>query len=491
MANSVVECICQHANEYPTKLCLADTRLSLDYKAAWDCVQGCANLLLSWGCSKGDYVLVECTQNVDYMIWMLGAHLSGVIAVPLEKNAAESRVAEIAEETRARIRIGRVALDGLGLTHYASELATQHDTVAISHKWEFPDSEDIAEILFSTGTTGKSKGIVITHRNNMAIAENVITGLGIKPNNVEIVPMPLSHSHGLRRTYANLVNGSSAVLAEGVLALKKLFLLMDTYNVTAMDLSPSMLSIIFKLSKERLGDYSDVLDYVQLGSAPLPEEDKARLKRLLPETRLYNFYGSTEAGCSCLLEFGRSPDKVGCIGKPCVNAQFIVVDEERRPIQSSPENLGLLANSGAINMRCYFNEPELTAETMQDGFIYTKDLGYIDEEGYVYMLGRKDDVINFGGVKIAPEEIESAVAKNPIVKDCACIPVKDDLMGQAPVLCVVLEDGFDYDAKEFKTFLQAALDANKQPSRVEVIEEIPRTFNGKIVRKDLVARFSE
>ena len=411
MANSVVECMSQHAKENPSKLCLADARQSLDYKTAWECVQGCADLLLSWGCSKGDYVLVECTQNVDYMIWMLASHLAGVIAVPLEKNSAEARVAEIAEETGAQIRVGRVALDGLGLTHYASKLATQHDVEADFHGWAFPESEDVAEILFSTGTTGKSKGIVITHRNNMAIAENVITGLGIKPNNVEIVPMPLSHSHGLRRTYANLVNGSSAVIAEGVLALKKLFQLMDAHKVTAMDLSPSMLSIIFKLSKERLGEYADMLDYVQLGSAPLPEEDKAHLKRLLPETRLYNFYGSTEAGCSCLLEFGRSPDKVGCIGKPCVNAQFIVVDDQRRPIRSSAENLGLLANSGAINMRCYFNAPELTAETMQDGFIYTKDLGYIDEEGFVYMLGRKDDVINFGGVKIAPEEIETAVAK--------------------------------------------------------------------------------
>ena len=103
MANSVVECISQHAGQNPGKLCLADAKQSLDYKTTWAHIQDCAQLLLSWGCCKGQYVLVECTQNVEYMIWMLAAHLAGAIAVPLEKNAAESRVAEIADETGAKV----------------------------------------------------------------------------------------------------------------------------------------------------------------------------------------------------------------------------------------------------------------------------------------------------------------------------------------------------------------------------------------------------
>ena len=234
--------------------------------------------------------------------------------------------------------------------------------------------------------------------------------------------------------------------------------------------------------------YADVMDYIQLGSAPLAEEDKEHLARILPKTRLYNFYGSTEAGCSCLMDFNNEHRPHGCIGKPAVNAHFIVVDENRKEIQSSPENLGFLASSGAINMKEYFKAPELTREAMPDGdYIYTKDLGYIDEDGYVYMLGRKDDVINYGGVKISPEDIESAVIKNDIVKDCACIPIDDPLTGQAPKLYVVLEDGAELDLKEFKTYLAQVIDANKLPTRIEQIDEIPRTFNGKIIRKQLIA----
>jgi acyl-coenzyme A synthetase/AMP-(fatty) acid ligase len=106
------------------------------------------------------------------------------------------------------------------------------------------------------------------------------------------------------------------------------------------------------------------------------------------------------------------------------------------------------------------------------------------------MLGRKDDVINYGGVKISPEELEAIIVKNPVIKDCALIPVKDALTGQAPKLLIALEkeDGGEYDVKEFKKFLQENIDANKQPKFIEVIDEIPRTFNGKIKRNVLIDR---
>lgn len=488
MTQSIVETIAYHALQNPDKLCLADAKCEVTYDEMWQSVCGFADALKNKGLKKGDCAMVECNQTVDYFICEMAIQLVGAIFVPLEKKAATERVLSIATDTQAVVYISNREIPELNIPRIdISEAGQTRKTVDVNSV-AFPTGEDVAEILFSTGTTGKSKGIVLTHRNDMALAENVKCGTEMKENNVELVPMPLSHSHGLRRTYGNMLNGSTVVFLDGVMFLKKMFGLMDQYGVTAIDLSPAMLSIIFKLGKDSLGDYADQLDYIQLGSAPLPEDDKVHLCKLLPHTRLYNFYGSTEAGCSCILEFNSMAGKKGCIGKPTVNAQFIVVDDNRNVIESSPDNLGLLASSGDINMKEYFKEPELTEQTMKNGFIYTKDLGYIDEEGFVYMLGRKDDVINFGGIKISPEEIESAVKKNPIVKDCACVGKPDKISGQVPKLFISLEEGAEYDAKSFKAFLMEALDANKQPSLVEVIDEIPRTFNGKILRKDLVNR---
>lgn len=492
---SIVECLARNAARTPDKLCMADINKEYSYIETWDAIFGLSRKLISLGLKKEDCVVVECNQSVDFLIWEQAIQLAGGIFVPLEKNAAMSRVAEIITETEARIHVSGRDLPA----DLAEDLAADILHIDISEAGDyacssniddidFPASETVSEILFSTGTTGKSKGIVLTHGNDTALAENVYTGVEMKPDNIEMIPMPTSHSHGLRRTYANLANGSSVVFIDGITLLKRVFKMMDEYKVTAMDLSPSMLSIIFKLSRDRLGEYADQLDYIQLGSAPLSEEDREHLARLLPRTRLYNFYGSTEAGCSCLLNFNGSDKPKGCIGKPAVNSNFIVVDENRKVIESSPDNLGFLASSGTNNMKEYFKAPELTKEAMPDGdYIYTKDLGYIDEDGYIYMLGRKDDVINYGGVKISPEEIESVVMKHPSVKDCACIPIKDKLSGQAPKLYIVLKEDAEYDAKEFKTFLAESIDANKQPARIEQIDEIPRTYNGKIIRKELIA----
>lgn len=485
--SSIVAAIKKHAEENPNKLCIADGKTEMTYGEFWCAIEAFAELLNSKGIKNNQAVLVECNQSVEYMICEFALQLAGAVFVPLEKNAAHARVIEIAEDTKAVMHISNKRIEELTDIEHL-DIATVASCICSKdeHQWNMPAYEDVAEILFSTGTTGKSKGIVLTHKNDVALAENVKYGTKMKPDNVELIPMPLSHSHGLRRLYGNMLNGSSVIISDGVMLLKKVYNLIEQYNVTAIDLSPTMLSIIFKLGKDSLGEYADQLDYIQLGSAPLPEEDKVHLGELLPSTRLYNFYGSTEAGCSCILDFQTLSGKKGCIGQPTVNASFIVVNEDGEKIESSEDNLGLLASAGDINMREYFNEPELTAQTLKNGYIYTKDLGYIDQDGYVYMLGRKDDVINFGGVKISPEEIETAVKYNPIIKDCACVGIEDKITGQKPKLYIELEDGAEYNDKEFRVFLSNAIDANKQPSIVEVINKIPRTFNGKIIRKELI-----
>ena len=484
---SVIENIYNHAKANPDKLCLADSKKALTYHQVWENSLGLALKLGDLGVEKGSCVVIECNQSVDYMVFVFAVQLRGGIIVPVEQNAALSRITDLIGETGAVLFVSYRHPDELAEVPYMDiHIACDYPSGADADAISFPASDDVSEILFSTGTTGKSKGVVLTHGNDIAIAENVCYGVEQKPDNVELVPMPTSHSHGLRRTCANMCNGSSVVFVDGVMYLKRVFKLMDDYHVTAMDLSPSMLSILFRLGGDRLGDYSEQLDYIQLGSAPLPEEDKQHLARLLPNTRLYNFYGSTEAGCSCLLDFNKMSGKPGCIGRPAVNANFIVVDENKNEIDSSPDHLGFLASSGAINMREYYHEPELTAETMKDGFIYTKDVGYIDDDGLVYMLGRKDDVINYGGIKISPEEVEAVVVKHPSVKDCALIPMDDPLTGQAPKLFIQLDEaGEEYDPKAFRSWLAENIDSNKQPVRIEVIDLIPRTFNGKIIRHKL------
>ncbi|MCR5527505.1 MAG: acyl--CoA ligase [Lachnospiraceae bacterium] len=469
-------------------LMLADSKKELTYGEAWRLICSAAARIRELKFAKGSSVLIHCTQNCAFIVSILGVQLAGLVAVPLEKGASELRIDEIAADSKAVLAIGPAKLASYKLPFIDSESIYEEKEVPSDSEFSFPESGETAEILFSTGTTGKSKGIVITHGNNVAIAENISSGTSMKEGNIELIPMPLSHSHGLRTVYANVYAGNTCVFVNGVLMIKLLFNMLDKYKCTALDMAPSMLSVIFKLSGDSLSNYKDQLDYIELGSAPLVEEDKRHLCELLPNTRLYNFYGSTESGRTCALNFNDGVERPSCIGLPTQNAKFIFVDKERNEITATKENPGFIATGGSMNMKEYLNAPKLTAKAVENGFIYTNDLGYKDKEGYIYCLGREDDVINCAGIKISPDEIENIAKKFEGIADCACVPALDKMQGQVPKLFISVSIPKDkFDMMAYREFLKNNLDSNKYPKIVEFIDVIPRTSNGKLQRKKLLA----
>ena len=310
-------------------------------------------------------------------------------------------------------------------------------------------------------------------------------GVEMKEDNVEMIPSPLNHSHGLRRYYANMVKGATVVLATGVMNVVGFFGLMDKYGVNSMDLVPTALTVLLKLSKGKFADYKDIMRYIQFGSAPLSDGDKEAVRTLLPHTHLYNFYGSTESGCICIYDFNDGKDKPKCIGKPTHNARIIIVDEEHNEIEATESNTGLLASFGGMNMKGYWKDDEETAKVMFDGGIYSNDESYFDEDGDIILLGRKGDVINVGGNKVSPDEIEDVVKKLEGVEDCGCIGIPDALKGNTPKLFVQMKKGCSFDSVAVRNHIAAALEPYKVPSVIVEIDSIPRSFNGKLLRRSL------
>ncbi len=486
MVSSIVEAVAGYAQSQPEKLCLADARNEATYREYWEYIFGYAKKLRNLGIKKGDRVVVKNAQDMETAVCGLAIQLLGAVFVPTEKSAADARVAEIAETVKAECALlDRPLLLSCPVLPLSLVLKYR-DPQADFETFPFPDKSQTAEILFTTGTTGKSKGIELTHESVVAVAENVIDGVEMKKDNVEVIPVPISHSHGLRRYYANMLNGSSVVLLEGVIFNKRLFEKMDTYHATALDLVPAALSALFQLSGDRLGEYNGQLDYVQLGSAPIPGADRERLCRLLPDVRLYNFYGTTESGCSCILDFNAEKDKRNCIGRPARHARFAFFDADRKEMKATKDNPGFLACAGEMNMKGYYHSPQLNAEAMEGDYILTRDYAYVGEDGLIYMIGRQDDVIITGGNKVAPDEIEEAAMQFPGIADCGCIPVDHPLLGKEPKLLVCMKQGASFDANAIYEFLKDRLEAYKVPKQIEQIEQIPRTFNGKLQRRTLM-----
>lgn len=484
MFQSIVEAVFTYAEKTPDALFAADGKQAYTYGQARNAVLNTAAQLTSLNVGHGDCVLTECTQNTAYCICKLAIELIGAVFVPFDRKISRDRLAEIAAETEAVCLAGTSAVLP-ELTFFPLTGITPDVETAV-FQYTFPKAADRAELLYSTGTTGKAKGIDLTHGNNTALAMNVAGGVQMEPGNVEIVPVSLSHSHGLRTLYANFYNGNAVVIASGVTFLKPFFTLIDRWHVNSMDLVPSAWRILCDHGAEQLIKIQNQIRYVQLGSAPLTEDDKENLRKLLPKSRLYNFYGSTESGRTCTYDFAAFPDKTGCIGKPVTNAEVLIVDSEHHVLEhSSAENTGYLAFRGSMNMSGYWKNPELTGTVLEDGIFYTKDVGYIDEEGWVFLLGRDDDIINCGGVKINPSDIEEIAMRCPDVADCGCVGRDDPISGQAPWLFVQLKPESASGADQVAAWINAHIDRERMPKRVIAIPQIPHAFNGKLLRREL------
>ena len=477
--NSIVEALFAHAAETPEKLCLADDTHSVTYGEYADLISRQASVFRDLGVSAGD-------QTIDFLATEMALQIIGAIFVPVEHNCGMDKMLSFKERTGSRFIVCSRRKEKAPEADYSvaeiSKMAEDAEPYEVS---AFPEKESVGEILFSTGTTGAEKGIVLTHGNDVALAENVIFGVEMEPDNVEMILSPFNHSHGLRRYYGNMYNGSTVIIVSTVINIEKIFDYMEKYQVNSMDLVPSALSLLLKLSKDKLGDFSKQLRYIQLGSAPLMKDDKAKLISLLPDTRLYNIYGSTESGVSCIYDFNRPDEKAGCIGKPARNAEIFMLDENRNVIESSAETPGFLACRGTINMVGYLDDPEETKAAMDDGAVITKDMAYFDEDGDIILLGRSGDVINVGGKKVAPVEIENTASLMPGIADCGCIPVEDEIRGNVPKLFVQMEKDADFDAVAIRHYLTEHLEPYKVPVYIESIKKIPRTYKGSIQRNKL------
>ena len=491
MFTSVLSIFREAAKNSPDALCIVDADGEHTYGQMMRDAEGAAAFLRAKGADLERCVIASYDGKAHYLSLEIACWLIGAIFVPVEDDAADERILSIYQETDPVLFVSdrKPASEDLNRIT-ASYVELSEGEPVRDAVYYVPTGEETAEILFTTGTTGKSKGVELTHANDVALAQNVAEGVHMRDGNRELIPLPLSHAHAIRTLYAIYSKHGAALLVRGVTQVRRIYELMRDYHATAIDLSPTAASVLLKLSRGRFSEFAGQLDYVQVGTAYLNDEIKENLRATFPGTRLYNCYGSTESGRSCFLDFSGNEDRKHCIGKPAVNAQFFVTNANHEIIHSDEKHTGLIATRGAMNMKGYWKQKELTESVMKDGYIFSKDEGYIDDKGYVYVLGRADDVINFRGIKIAPDEIEEVAADSPGILDCACIAKPDKVSGEVPIL-VVDTDEETFDHKAMMQYLRRRVDPDKIPQKIVICHQIPRSYNGKLQRKKLASELLE
>ncbi|HBQ61481.1 MAG TPA: long-chain fatty acid--CoA ligase, partial [Balneolaceae bacterium] len=325
----------------------------------------------------------------------------------------------------------------------------------------------------------------LTHQNILAGAVNSNQYIGNDDSDTEIIPLPLHHAFGLRRLRTNLFLGATVILADGFMFPKVFFDAIEKQGATGICMVPSGFSIVKKLMKDRYIQYFNKLKYIEFGSSPMKLDEKQELAENLPDTRICMHYGLTEAAANIFIEFHEAAGKLHALGKASPNVQVAILSNEGQ--EKAIGEIGEIVVKGDIQTPGYWKKPELTKKSFIDGWFKTGDLGYKDDEGYVFLSGRKDDVINIGGKKVFPSEIEAALNQHPAVKDSACISISkgDELTGERIKAYLVLKGKEEPTPKELSQFLRGKLEPYKIPQDFQFIRKIPTTSSGKKQRDKL------
>lgn len=482
---SFVEQIYNNSKKYPNKIAIVSGGKEYTYSELFDLIKGYSIYLNGLDLNRGDMIIAKSNQSINYVVTYFASHLAGLEITTVEKNISIDALYKMSEIVGAKAISTKVEEhDGSKDYIYIDSLDVLNHVEDTDGELIFPKETDMADILFTTGTTGVSKGIELTHKAAVCGAENMAYGAHMARHTVLICPNPLSHSNAIKQLAATMISGGTFYILDGITDLNAFFNALNYHSrKVSIVLPPSGIRTIFQLAKDEFASYSDRIEYLMAATAPLPEPDRETLRQMFPNSRLYNHYGCSESSTISIYDFNKYKELKNCVGIPTPNTNVMFVDDSRNIIKSSKDNMGLLAVSGGTVMVGYYKDPEQTAEVLVDGIVYTKDIGYIDENGFVFIIGRNDDVINVGGLKVAPTEVESAAMGLDSIADCICVGVKDDVSGQALKLLVVPSSGTKMNVNTISSYLTEKLENYKVPHQYEEVDHIERTYNGKLNRK--------
>lgn len=445
-----------------------------------------AGRLRASGVQAGDRVALLVENSFEYAISFFAVLSLGATAIPLnpETNAGAVRaVLEncagrgciLRERTRARIdpdgalpvlvelentwAVNRAALEGLA---EAAPVTAGPET--------------LAALLYTSGTTGQPKGVMLTHGNLLANTASIVEYLGLSEADSTVTVLPFFHSFGNSILLTHLAVGGCVFIENRFTYPAKVVETLQRVRPTGFSGVPATFYILMHRTNFLQGDWR-FLRYISQAGGGMRVETIQRLRAVMPDTSIFIMYGQTEASARLTyLDPAMLESRTGSIGKAIPGVEIRVVNQDGQ--EAAPGEVGELTARGSNVMAGYWNDPVGTAETIRDGWLYTGDMARRDEDGFLYIVSRKSDFIKSASYRVSPGEVESVIAEMGGMEDVAAIGVPDSLLGEAIAVCVVCP-AERFDAEAIRAHCQVHLPLYKVPRYILHVTEIPRTASGK------------
>lgn len=471
----------RHAVEMPEKTAVIESAKEVTYAQLWKRIMAASAYYQSVG-KKGDRVVLAANKSISFVYSYFGAQLAGLITVTVDSAVNPLRLERICESAAPIAMFGSLELSG---DRFPCKPFPDIEELEDTHVPQdaFPDEEDMADILFTTGTTGFPKGVVLSHSNEFCAAKMINEFIGNDSSDIELLALPISHSFGLGRLRCVLLKGGTIDLLGSFANMKRFFQEMETRKATGFGMVPASWNYIKKMSGARIKDYADQIKYIEIGSAPMKREDKELLVRLLPDTKICMHYGLTEASRSAFLCFNREQEHLDSIGLPSPGVDIKIMDENGVVVENGQSG-EICVKGGHVCSAYWGTDSGKYQDSFFSGYFRTGDWGYIDENGYYHLVSRKKELINVGGKKVSPIEVEEIINSMDGVEESACVGIPDEILGEAVKAFVVRKANTITESMIIES-VRSRLEGYKVPVRVEFIEEVPKTGSGKIQRLSL------
>jgi long-chain acyl-CoA synthetase len=468
--------------------------VSLTYAETWDRCRRLVSALRGLGLSEGDRVAVVGPNCHRYLELYQAVPGAGLVIVPLNQRYSDAELRYALEDSGAKaLFAGRPVADLPDCVATVVDMGAGYEDLlaSASEPGEFPHAvveDDLAGLFYTGGTTGAAKGVMLTHRNLVANAMHMQMCAPFTADTVWLVVAPLFHAAGSIAVLSTVWNAGRHVLL-GAFDPGAVLELVERERVTSTLVVPSMLAAIDDEQLVRPRDVSS-LRLVSFGGAPSATETLRRAHEAFPGATLLHLYGATETapiatalpGVEALLG---TPRARSC-GQPAVG-----VDVEIRTLEGSPcatGEVGEVVVRGPNVMGGYWNKPEQTAAALRDGWYRTGDLGYMDDEAFVFLVDRTKDMIVSGGENVYSTEVEDVLYRHPAVLEAAVFGVPDERWGEAVHAVVVPRAAVT--AEELIAHCQRAIAGYKIPKRIELrAEPLPKSGAGKVLKRELRAPF--
>ena len=463
-----------------------------------------SNLLLSRGVKKGDKVAILLMNCLEWLPIYFGALKMGALAVPLNYRYTSDEIKYCVELAQADILIfgpefiGRVeeAYDRMPNIQQMFNVGKNCQTGAESYDQHINyctsknprielNEKDDAAIYFSSGTTGFPKAILHNHESLIHACRVEQYHHGQTKDDVFLCIPPLYHTGAKMHWFGSLISGSKAVLLKGIKPEWIIKAVSEEKCTIVWLLVPWAQDILDAIDRGEiiLSEYDlDSWRLMHIGAQPVPPSLIKRWKKVFPKHQYDTNYGLSESiGPGCVHLGVENINKVGAIGKAGYGWQVKIVDENQNPVKRG--EVGELAVSGPGVMTCYYNDEKSTEEVLKDGWLYTGDMAQEDEDGFIYLVDRKKDVIISGGENIYPVQIENFLRKHPSVKDVAVIGLPDQRLGEISAAIIELKPGENVTEDGINDFCKD-LPKYKRPRKI-IFAEVPRNPTGKIEKPRL------